>query len=254
MTESLISTPVRRVCGVVLVSVVLLAGCKVDARVDVRVKADGSGTVTATVTLDAAAVRRIASGSSLEKAVRLDDMRAAGWNVTVLATSIQGDQGYRIVLTHPFTGQQDLANRLEDLGGANGVLGDPKIKRTRSWFGATDSVQINADLRNLSTGIRSDPGVAKALTDAGVNVAALDAQLRGELGKSVTLTLAVHAPNGETSEVVVKPGAVGAADAQSSNFYAQRVVLLVIGGILLLLAIVLMAASLLAKSRRHHAS
>jgi hypothetical protein len=235
-----------------LALVVVLAGCKVDARIDVRLNADGSGIVTAQITLDHEAVGRVASGSSLEKAVRLDDMRAAGWTVSGWKTGAVGSK--TITLTHAFTGQQDLANRLADLGGPNGVIGDPKVKQTRSWFGATDSVQINADLRNLSTGIRSDAEVAKALTEAGVNVDALDAQLRGELGKSFTLTLAVHAPDGETSEVTVKPGAAGAASAQSSNFYAKRVVLLVIGGTLLLFAIVLTAASLFAKSRRRRAS
>lgn len=252
MTESLVFTPVRRVCGVLLVSVVLLAGCKVDARVDVRMNADGSGTVTAQITLDHVAVARVAPTPSLEQAVRLDDLRAAGWTVSAWKPAANGSR--TITLTHPFTGQQDLANRLDDLGGANGVLGDPKIRRTHSWFGATESVQLNADLRHLSTGIRSDPGVSKALTDAGVNVDALDAQMRGELGKSLTFTIAVRAPDGETSELQVKPGTVGTASAQSSQVYAKRVVLLVIGGTLLLLALVLTGASLLAKSRRRRAS
>ena len=45
-------TPVRRVCvcGLLALSLVLLAGCKVDARVDVRLRADGSGTITTQVT------------------------------------------------------------------------------------------------------------------------------------------------------------------------------------------------------------
>jgi hypothetical protein len=244
-------TPVRRVCGVLLVSVVLLTGCKVDARVDVHMNTDGSGTVTARIALDNQAVSRISGTSSLEKAVRLDDLRAAGWKVSPW-NAVSG--GKTITLTHAFSGQQDLARRLEDLGGAKGILGGALIRRTHSWFGATESVQINVDLRHLSTGIRSDPGVAKALTGAGVNVDALDARLRGELGKSLTFTIAVRAPGGESSAIQVKPGTVGTATAQSSQTYAKRVVLLVVGGTLLLLAIVLMAASLLAKSRRRHAS
>ena len=46
-------TPVRRVGGLALVAAVLRAGCKVDARVDVTLRADGSGMVTARVALDA---------------------------------------------------------------------------------------------------------------------------------------------------------------------------------------------------------
>ena len=48
-------TPVRRVWGLLLVAAVLLAGCKVDARVDITLRADGSGSVAAKVTLDAEA-------------------------------------------------------------------------------------------------------------------------------------------------------------------------------------------------------
>jgi hypothetical protein len=245
-------TPVRRVCGLLLVSLVLLAGCKVDARVDVRMNADGSGTVTVQVTLDADAVSRLTVKEPLATAVRLDDLRAAGWSVSAWTPSSDG--GRTITLTHGFTDQQDLANRFGDLVGGNGVLGPPKISRTHSLFGAEQSVQINADLRHLSTGIHADPGVAAALTNAGVDVNALDAKLQGELGQAFSLTLAVHAPDGETSEVQVKPGAVGAASASSSQLYAKRVALVVIGFALLLLALGLTGASLLASSRRRRAS
>jgi hypothetical protein len=245
-------TPVRRVCGVVLVSVVLLAGCKVDARVDVRMKADGSGTVTVQVTLDADAVSRLTVKEPLAKAVRLGDLRAAGWNVSAWTTASDG--GKTIMLTHDFTDQQDLARRFEDLVGTNGVLAEPKIRRTRSWFRATESIEVGADLRHLSTGIRSDADVAKALTNAGVNVDALDAKLRGELGKAFTLTIAVHAPDGETSEVHVKPGTVGTAGAQSSQVYAKRKALVATGIGLLLLALVVTGVSLVASSRRRRAS
>jgi hypothetical protein len=237
---------------VLLVSVVLLAGCKVDARVDVRMRADGSGTLTVQVALDADAVSRLTVKEPLATAVRLGDLRAAGWSVS--AWKPVSDGGRTITLTHDFTDQQDLAQRFDDLVGSNGVLGDPKISRTHSLFGATQSIQVNADLRHLSAGIHSDAGVAKALTNAGVNVDALDAKLRGELGKAFTLTIVVHAPGGETSQVQVKPGTVGAASAQSSQVYAKRTALVAIGVGLLLLALVLTGASLLASSRRRRAS
>jgi hypothetical protein len=248
----LIFTPVRRVCGLLAVALLVLTGCKVDARVDVKVRADGSGTVTARIALDADAVKRLTPTAPLAQAVPLADMRAAGWNVS--GWTKVSDGGASVTLTHEFVGQDDLARRLRDLAGENGVLGDPKITRTRSWFGATDSVQINADLRHLSTGVRADPGVAKALTEAGVDVDALDKQLRGQLGKSLTLTLVVHAPGGESSEVRVKAGTVGAAGASSSHTYTDRIVLLAIGVVLLLLALVLTAVSLIARSRRRRAS
>jgi hypothetical protein len=252
VTESLVFTPVRRVCGLLLVSVVLLAGCKVDARVDVRMRADGSGTLTVHVSLDADAVSRVSVKEPLAKAVPLADVRAAGWSVSAWKPASHG--GRTITLTHDFTDQEDLTRRFHDLVGANGVLGDPKITRTHSWFGATESIEVGADLRHLSTGIRSDAEVAKALTNAGVNVDALDAKLLGELGKAFTLTIAVHAPDGETSQMQVTPGTVGSAGASSSQIYTKRLVLVAIGAGLLLLALVFTGASLVSNLRRRRAS
>ena len=121
-------TPVRRVWGLLLVSVVLLAGCKVDARVDVTLRADGSGTVTARVTLDADAVRRLTT-APIAQAVPLADMRAAGWKVSGWTKSSGGSES--ITVSHGFVGQTDLARRLADLVGTTGVLHDPAITRTR---------------------------------------------------------------------------------------------------------------------------
>ena len=57
---------------------VLVAGCKVDAVVTVKVDDDGSGSVTASVTLDAEAVRAVETPTlKLRDAVRLDDLETA---------------------------------------------------------------------------------------------------------------------------------------------------------------------------------
>ena len=234
------------------VALILLAGCKVDARVDVRVRSDGSGTVTTRVTLDADAVRRLTANAPIDQAVPLADIRAAGWKVSRWAPVAGG--GTSITLTHEFVGQDDLAGRLTDLGGSTGVVRDPTIAHERGYFGAKDSIAVSADLRHLSTGIRSDADVVKALKSAGVDVNALNAQLRGELGKALTLTVTVHAPNGESRTVSVKAGDVATAGASSSQTYTSRIVLLAIGVALLFLALVLTAVSLLARSRRHRAS
>src|SRR5258706_15653854 len=116
-------TPVRRVRGLLLVFVVLLAGCKVDARVDVTLRADGSGTVAAKVTLGADAVKRITTGGPLESAVPLADLRDAGWRVSAWKAARSG--GAAVTLTRGFVGQAELARLLADLTGPHGALRDP---------------------------------------------------------------------------------------------------------------------------------
>src|SRR5204862_324015 len=78
---------VRRVEALLALAALLCAGCKVDARVDVTLHADGSGTVRARVALDADAVQRLTRHASLDKAVPLGDVRAAGWAVSGWTTS-----------------------------------------------------------------------------------------------------------------------------------------------------------------------
>jgi len=142
----------------VLVGVVLLAGCKVDARVDVTLRPDGSGTVVARVALDADAVQRLTTHSSLANAVPLDDLRTAGWQVSAWKPVHGG--GDAITLTHGFVGQSDLARRLTDLAGPKGALRDPRITRTRGWLAGSDKVSVVVDLRHLSAGVRSDAELA----------------------------------------------------------------------------------------------
>lgn len=240
-------TPVRRVWGLLLVSVVLLAGCKVDARVDVTLRADGSGTVGARLTLDADAVRRLTTHAPLAEAIPLDDLRDAGWDVSAWKPASGG--GDSITLTHDFVGQADLARRLTDLAGPNGALRDPRITRTRGWFGAEDEIAVTVDLRNLSAGVRSDAELAARLQAAGLDVDALDAQLRAELADALHVTVAVHAPGGSSRTIELAAGDHGTVAASQSQTYTRRVVLLAAGAALLLLALVITGALLLTRSR-----
>jgi hypothetical protein len=240
------------VCGLLLASLVLLAGCKVDARVDVRLRADGSGSVTTRVTLDADAVRRLTTAKSIADAVPLADVRAAGWQVSDWTKASDGSE--TITVSHGFVGQDDLARRLADLVGTTGVLHDPAITHTRGFFDAKDTIAVSVDLRHLSTGIRSDTDVAKALSTAGVDVNALDAQLQDELHQSLTVAVTVHAPGGDSTTVTVKAGKAATVSASSLHTYTTRIVLLTVGVVLLLLALVLTAASLASRSRRRRAS
>jgi hypothetical protein len=240
-------TPVRRVRGWLLVFVVLLAGCKVDARVDVTLRADGSGTVAAKVTLDADAVERITTGGPLESAVPLEDLRDAGWHISAWKRVPSGGAG--VTLTRGFVGQGELARLLADLTGPHGALRDPRITRTREWFGASDKVAVTVDLRDISAGVRSDAELSKRLQAAGLDVNTLDAQLTSELRDALAVRVTVHAPDGTSRSIQLKAGGHATIAASSSETYARRIALLAAGAALLLLALVVMGASLRSRSR-----
>jgi hypothetical protein len=237
-----------------LVSVILLAGCKVDARVDIAMRADGSGTITARVALDHDAVQRLTAHTTFAKAVPLDDVRAAGWKVSVSALTVGTDQGYLITLTHGFTSPADLARRIEDLVGTTGVLRDPTITHTRAWFSAKDAIAVTVDLRDLSTGIRSDAQLSRRLTAAGLDVNALDRQLQSQLRDALTVSVTVHAPGGQSKTVRVTAGKHATVSASTAQTYTRRIELLSAGAALILLALVIMGASLASRSRRRRTS
>ena len=60
----------------------LLAGCRVDTRVDITVRDDGSGTVRSTVTVDADAVKQMGGATALVQSIPLGDLRRAGWAIS----------------------------------------------------------------------------------------------------------------------------------------------------------------------------
>jgi hypothetical protein len=234
-----------------LVSVVLLAGCKVDARVDITLRADGSGTVAVKVTLDAEAVQKLTTGGSLATAVPLDDLRDAGWRVSTWKRSASGAT---ITLSHEFVGQAELAGRLADLTGPNGALRAPRITRTRGWFGSSDKIAVTVDLRDVDAGVKSDSELAQRLQAAGLDVDTLDAQLSGELKDALQVTVRMRAPGGEFQPTGFRGDGHGTIFASESQTYVGRAVLLSVGAALLLLALVVTAALLRSTWRRRRTS
>jgi hypothetical protein len=245
-------TPVRRVWALVLVSAVLLAGCKVNTQVDVTLRPDGTGTIAARIALDAGAVQRLTTHAPLTQAVPLADVRAAGWTVSKWLPLAGG--GKVITLTHAFVGQPDLTRRIADLSGPSGVLRNPKITRTRGFLDAEDGLAITVDLRNLSTGIRTDAELTKRLTAAGLNVNTLDAQLHAQLNGALHVRVVVHVAGGKSKTVQLTAGGHATVSATDSRTNARRVELLAAGALLLVLALMIMAASSASRSRRRRMS
>jgi hypothetical protein len=202
------------------------------------VRSDGSGTVRATVRLDADAAARIGGVSGL----RLDDLRAAGWSVATGPRSV--------TVAHDFVGGQELAARIDDLTGGSGVLTDARVERTRSRFSSRDSLSVRVDLRNLGAGIGRDTKLRDALASAGVDVTALSSRLDRELRDAFHLTVAVHLPDGTTRTVRPAVGATSTVAATSNDFDVPRALAVGVGVVLAVLAILLVGAGM--RRRSHH--
>jgi hypothetical protein len=223
-----------RVWALTIAAVVLLAACHVDTHVDVTLNHDGSGTLSTTVTLDAAAVQQLGGIGAASKQVPLADLRAAGWQISQWTPSTNG--GATITFTHSFDGQADLAARLTDLVGPNGVLRLPQISHTRGWFRSDDSLSMVVDLRDPSTGIGSDADLQARLRAAGVDPAQLNRDLTGDLRSALHVQVALHLPNGETRTVDVPTGTTKTVSASTSTTDWDRAVELGIAAVLVVLA------------------
>jgi hypothetical protein len=210
----------------------LLAGCRVDARVDISVRSDGSGTVRATVLLDKDAAARVGGTSAL----RLADLRAAGWKVATGTRSV--------TISRDFVGQRELSDRIDDLAGSSGVLSDAKLVRERGRFSSRDSLSVRIDLRRLGAGVGNDPQLRTALASAGVDVDALATRLDEELRDAFHLTVAVHLPDGTTRTVRPAVGSATSLAATSRHSDWMRAVAVGIGVVFGLLAVLFVVQGL----------
>jgi hypothetical protein len=241
------SVRIRRIAFLVIAAVVLLAGCRVDTRVDVTLHHDGSGVVASTVTLDASAVQRIGGITEAAKQVRITDLRAAGWAVSPWVANPGG--GATITFSHAFTGQADLAARFADLVGPHGVLQSPVIARSRGWFASKDALSMVVDLRAPATGIRSDTDLQARLRAAGLDPSQLDRDLTSELRSALHVQAVLHLPNGGTRTYDVPAGRSTTVGASESTTDWDRVIELGIAAVLVVLA-ALFALAASASARR----
>jgi hypothetical protein len=225
----------------------VLAGCNVNTRVDVFLHADGSGVLRATVTLDADAVARLGTATGGAPPVILDDLRAAGWKVSPWATSASGSQ--TITLSHTFADQAELARRVGDLAGVNGILRNPTLSHQRSWFSSHDALSLVVDMRAPSVGVTDDAALVAKLRSAGVDPTALESQLDSQLRGALHLTVVLHLPDGHKQAYAARDGQVYTVSARSGGTDWDRVVKFGLGIALAIVAAMFLVAAAVGAQR-----
>lgn len=199
---------------------------------------DGSGVVRVHVVADAEAVRAVeVGGSTIDAAVRLGDLESSGWRVGTWEKAEDGSA--TLVLTHPFDNVSEVEGIFASASGEGGPLADVRATRERGLLATDYSVQGQADLENVKTGVGDDQQLLESLAAQGVDVTVIDQQLLATLQSSFSLELVVKLPGQKPVTIAAEPGKVTKIDAAASVRDTQRMVLLIAAVVLVLLAVIL---------------
>jgi len=216
----------------------LLAGCKVDTTVTIKVNRNGSGVVTVTAVLDADAVKAAeARGGKLEDRIRVGDLTKAGWTAPTWARAADGSA--QLTVSKPFTSPSEVAGIVGELSGKVGPLPGVSVTREQGLFSTTYSATGAIDLKQLHTGLTTDPGIVAALTNQHVDINAVDQSLLAEIRDSLGVQVRVELPNGTTTVTGVK-GATTVIHASTSVLDTKRVVLLAVALVLVVAAVLVL--------------
>jgi len=223
---------------VLVVFVVVLAGCKVDTTVHVNVREDGSGVVRVVVRADAEAVRAAESGGTpIDQAVRLGDLADAGFRV---GTWEKADDGSAtVVISRPFDNVSEVGGIVRALSGADGPLPTLRATRDRGLVATDYGVEGRIDLDRVTTGLDDDQELVARLEALGVDVGTIDAQLLAQIRSSFSLEVVVRLPGKAPVTFAPEEGATTAAvDASAQVLDTTRIALLGAALVLLVLAVI----------------
>lgn len=245
----------------------IASSCRADVVVDVTVNDDVSGTVEATVLLDAEAAEGLRDLDENASGIPLEDLAESGWEIEPPTATADG--GTRISATKNFGGPGQLTQVLEELGGEGGIFRDFQLQRAQS-FGQLSYALIGQ--LDVSGGFDTfgDVDLAEALSAEEQSLQSL-AEYYGATEEDVGFTLRVTMPGqlqndassgslvvGETSVTSAWAAALGDKAISVALATTERSILAqvlrgasVVAGVLT--AIVLLARLLRAISNRRRA-
>jgi hypothetical protein len=210
-------------------------------------RGDGSGVLRTTLTLDADAVNQIGGQKAATSQLPLAQLHDAGWTVDPWRATPEG--GGTVRFTTAFDDQKELAQRLQDLVGPQGLLRDPRITRSRELFSSKDGLSLVVDMRAPATGIGSDADLKARLKAAGIDTAALDAQFASQLRSALRITVVLRTPDGKTTTYVPTNGSLKTISVEHKSTYFDRMIKYGIAALLALLAGLFLLAAHMSSSR-----
>ncbi len=182
----------------------MLLGCRADLEVVIDVEADGSGEVTVVATFDDEVVAAV---PDLDRIVRFDDARAAGWSVDVAP----GATELVVTLGKPFASIDQLAPVLMELDGPEGLFEDAVLSTGRRGGEVDYELRVVLALdRHVAELV--EPAVGSLLDGEplGTPVAELEERAGASLDDTVSLVVVARVPGGEARFPAT--GTVGLAD------------------------------------------
>lgn len=237
-----------RILVTVLAASLVLAACRVDATLAVRMQGDGSGRVAVRLHLDRAAVAAVeVDDRQLEQALRLADLAESGWRVSAWRRS---PQGASITVSHAFATPEEGERLLRGLAGPGSRLVEGRIEHREGALRDRSSVALTIDPARLTVDLARDPTLQARLRDAGVDPARVAAAIDREAADTVRLRLAAQLPGGPVVQGR-RAGGPTVLDASATQWHASRVALGVLGLILLGAALALLGLGRVALRRRH---
>ena len=212
------------------------SACQVDVAVNVDVESDGSGTLTADLTLDADAVKALRGG--VAESLEFADLRDSGWAVVINPVDAGGA---RITAHRAFEGPAQLGTLVQELSGEQGPLREVSLERDRSILQGRYRFNALMDLRGAEAGMGGDSQLADTLRSAGVDQSKLEELLRSRIAQEMTVRLSVDLPGSGRVERVAKPGKLTELAASSSTWAYDRIALLALAALLLVLGFTALA-------------
>jgi len=176
----------------------LLTGCQVRLDVELSARTDGGGTVRANVILDKEAAAQV---PNLAQDLRLDDLDAAGWEVTVRGPSDDVDGQVRVEAVKSFTTRTGAERAFEELSGPKGPFRDFRLRVDRSFLETRTSVDGTVDLSSGLEGFSDDVLRQRLGSPLGVDLATVERQLGRPLAEMFQVSVGARLP-GESPTVV----------------------------------------------------
>ena len=228
----------------------LLAACRVDTAVVLRVNSNGSGRVLLQVHLDKAAVTAAeVDGRTLETALRLGDLSAAGWHISKWR---RADSGASLIAWHYFEKPLDIKAILNEITGADSSF-FRKFAVVHKSGALVDkySAEIEIDPRSLKLELTSDAGISDALRNVGVDPEIVETSLNERAGRDLHFSLKANLPGGIISNGVDNKGRI-ALSTSSKALHLKAIALLILGVALVASAALLLLAGYIRERRKPH--